>query len=46
MHLLNFTSGITLAILPDFSLNKVGEYYYYGFYLANLSIGVLLGEFH
>ena len=45
MHLLNFTSGITL-VLPDFSLNKVGESYYYGFYLANLSIGVLLGEFH
>ena len=45
MHLLNFTSGITLAVLPDFSLNKVGESYYY-FYLANLSIGVLLGEFH
>lgn len=27
MHLLNFTSGITLAVLPDFSLNKVGESY-------------------
>ncbi|MBV5220863.1 hypothetical protein Q1L76_06855 [Staphylococcus hominis] len=46
MHLLNFTSGITLAVLPDSSLNKVGESYYYGFYLASLPIGVLLGEFH
>ncbi|MGX0167118.1 MFS family permease [Staphylococcus capitis] len=41
--LLNFASGITLAILPDFSLNKGGESYYYGFYLASLSIGALLG---
>ena len=25
MHLLNFTSGITLAVLSDFSLNKVED---------------------
>lgn len=31
MHLLNFTSGITLAVLSDFSLNKVEESYYYVF---------------
>lgn len=41
--LLNFASGITMAVLPDFSLNKGGESHYYGFYLASLSIGLLLG---
>ncbi|WP_262856755.1 hypothetical protein [Staphylococcus marylandisciuri] len=41
--LLNFASGMTLDVLPEFSFNKGGESYYYGLYLASLSIGALLG---
>ncbi|MBO0376710.1 MULTISPECIES: MFS transporter [Staphylococcus] len=41
---LNFTSGIIMAILPIYSNIKGGPLFY-GYYLSCMSIGVLLGAF-